>query len=78
MSPVDRIKQLRQEIRDHDHRYHVLAEPVVSDYDYDVLMKELLDIEAAHPDLVAPDSPTQRVGGAPCSSFPVGAIFLLT
>lgn len=71
MSPVDRIKQLRQEIRDHDHRYHVLAEPVVSDYDYDVLMKELLDIEAAHPDLVAPDSPTQRVGGAPYSSFPV-------
>jgi len=71
MSPVDRIKQLRQEIRDHDHRYHVLAEPVVSDYDYDVLMKELLDIEAAHPDLVAPDSPTQRVGGAPFSSFPV-------
>lgn len=71
MSPVDRIKQLRQEIRDHDHRYHVLAEPVVSDYDYDVLMKELLDIEAAHPDLVTPDSPTQRVGGAPYSSFPV-------
>ena len=71
MSPVDRIKQLRQEIRDHDHRYHVLAEPVVSDYHYDVLMKELLDIEAAHPDLVAPDSPTQRVGGAPYSSFPV-------
>ena len=71
MSPVDRIKQLRQEIRDHDHRYHVLAEPVVSDYDYDVLMKELLDIEAAHPDLVAPDSPTQRVGGAPFSSFTV-------
>ncbi len=71
MSPVDRIKQLRQEIRDHDHRYHVLAEPVVSDYDYDALMKELLDTEAAHPDLVAPDSPTQRVGGAPYSSFPV-------
>ena len=71
MSPVDRIKQLRQEIRDHDHRYHGLAEPVVSDYDYDVLMKELLDIEAAHPDLVTPDSPTQRVGGAPYSSFPV-------
>ena len=71
MSPADRIKQLRQEIRDHDHRYHVLAEPVVSDYDYDALMKELLDTEAAHPDLVAPDSPTQRVGGAPYSSFPV-------
>ena len=71
MSPADRIKQLRQEIRDHDHRYHVMAEPVVSDYDYDALMKELLDTEAAHPDLVAPDSPTQRVGGAPYSSFPV-------
>lgn len=71
MSPVDRIEQLRQKIRDHDHRYHVLAKPVISDYDYDVLMNELLDLEAAHPDLVAPDSPTQRVGGAPYSSFPV-------
>lgn len=71
MSHIDRIEQLRREIRDHDHRYHVLAEPVISDYDYDMLMNELLELEAAHPELVTPDSPTQRVGGAPYASFPI-------
>ena len=71
MPPAERIEVLRREIRSHDHRYFVLADPVISDYDYDMLVNELRDLESAHPDLITPDSPTQRVGGAPSSSFPV-------
>ena len=71
MSPAERIEVLRREIRSHDHRYFVLADPVISDYDYDMLVNELRDLESAHPDLITPDSPTQRVGGSPSSSFPV-------
>lgn len=71
MSPAERIEVLRREIRSHDHRYFVLDDPVISDYDYDMLVNELQDLESSHPDLIAPDSPTQRVGGAPSSSFPV-------
>ena len=71
MSPAERIEVLRREIRSHDHRYFVLADPFISDYDYDMLMNELRDLESAHPDLITPYSPTQRVGGSPSSSFPV-------
>jgi len=71
MSPAERIEVLRRDIRSHDHRYFVLDDPVISDYDYDMLVKELRDLESAHPDLITPDSPTQRVGGSPSSSFPV-------
>ncbi len=71
MSPAERIEVLRREIRSHDHRYFVLADPVISDYDYDLLMNELRDLESAHPDLISTDSPTQRVGGSLSSSFPV-------
>lgn len=71
MSPVERIKVLRREIRSHDHRYFVLADPVISDTDYDMLVNELRDLESAHPELITPDSPTQRVGGSPSSTFPV-------
>ncbi len=71
MSPAERIEVLRREIRSHDHRYFVLVDPVISDYDYDMLMKELRDLESAHPALITPYSPTQRVGGSPSSSFPV-------
>ena len=71
MSPAERIEVLRREIRLHDHRYFVLADPAVSDYDYDMLVNELLDLESAHPDLITPDSPTRRVGGSTSSSFPV-------
>ena len=71
MTPVEHIEQIRREIRAHDHRYYVLADPIISDYDYDMLMKELQDLEAAHPHLATPDSPTQRVGGTPLSSFPI-------
>ena len=71
MSPAERIEVLRREIRSHDHRYFVLDDPVISDYDYDMLVKELRDLESAHPDLITPDSPTRRVGGTPTSTFPV-------
>lgn len=71
MSPAERIDVLRREIRSHDHRYFVLADPVIDDTDYDMLVAELQDLESAHPDLITPDSPTQRVGGSPSSTFPV-------
>lgn len=70
MTPAERIERLRREIREHDHRYFVLADPIISDYDYDLVMKELQSLEAAHPDLISADSPTHRVGGAPLSAFP--------
>ncbi|MCY4545931.1 MAG: NAD-dependent DNA ligase LigA [Gemmatimonadetes bacterium] len=71
MSPAERIEVLRRDIRSHDHRYFVLDDPVISDYDYDMLVNELRDLESAHPDLITPDSPTRRVGGTPSSTFPV-------
>ena len=57
--------QLAGEIRRHDHLYHVEARPVISDQEYDRLYRELKDLEQEFPDLVTPDSPTQRVGGGP-------------
>ena len=64
-SPVARrLEQLRQEIRRHDYLYYVKDRPEISDSEYDRLYKELSDLEAAHPELVTSDSPTQRVGGA--------------
>ena len=64
-----RHAELAAEIRRHDHAYYVLASPSVSDAAYDRLMRELLDLEAAHPELATPDSPSQRVGGAPAPEF---------
>jgi DNA ligase (NAD+) len=64
-----RIAELREQVRRHDHRYYVLDDPEISDARYDALLAELRELEAAHPDLVTPDSPTQRVGGAPSSAF---------
>lgn len=61
-SSKKRIEELRDLIRDHDYRYYVLAEPAVSDRDYDLLVKELEKLEEENPSLVTPDSPTQRVG----------------
>jgi DNA ligase (NAD+) len=63
------IGQLRDEIRGHDRRYYVEAAPTISDRDYDKLLEELRSLEAAHPKLVTPDSPTQRVGGEPVTSL---------
>jgi len=65
----DRVEQLRAEIRRHDHQYYVLAEPLIPDTEYDRLFKELQGLEAAHPELVTPDSPTRRVGGEPIEGF---------
>ena len=64
-----RLQQLRDELNYHIHRYHVLDEPEISDGQYDALYDELLAIEAAHPEWVTPDSPSQRVGGAPLAEF---------
>jgi DNA ligase (NAD+) len=66
---AQRAKRLRDEIDGHDYRYYVLNEPSVPDAEYDRLMKELRDIEAAHPELITPDSPTQRVSGSASSEF---------
>src|SRR5688572_516710 len=66
----NRIEDLRNEIRQHDYRYYVLAQPAISDYDYDQLMRELQKLEQENPDLITPDSPTQRVGGMTASGFP--------
>ncbi len=57
-----KIEELRDKIREHDFNYYVLAEPVISDEQYDLLMKELEELELENPDLITPDSPTQRVG----------------
>lgn len=61
--------RLRAEIEQHNVRYYVYDDPSISDADYDRLMRELQDLEAAHPELVSPESPTQRVGAAPVSAF---------
>jgi DNA ligase (NAD+) len=64
-----RHAQLADEIRRHDHAYYVEAQPKISDRDYDRLYHELLELEKEFPELAAPDSPSQRVGGAPLSGF---------
>lgn len=69
MSPAQRIAVLRSEILDHDRRYYLDAAPVISDQAYDVLFRELRDLETAHPEMITQDSPTQRVGGKPLEGF---------
>jgi DNA ligase (NAD+) len=64
------IAELREKIRYHEHRYYVLDDPEISDFEFDKLMERLKELELAHPELVTPDSPTQRVGGAPAAEFP--------
>jgi len=64
-----RIEALRSEINDHNYRYYVLDAPVISDAQYDQLLRELQQLEAQYPDLITPDSPTQRVGAAPAEEF---------
>jgi DNA ligase (NAD+) len=63
------IESLRQEISFHNYRYHVLDQPVISDYEFDQLMQRLRVLEAEHPEFAAPDSPTQRTGGAVSERF---------
>jgi len=66
-----RIEELRKTINHHNYRYHVLDSPEISDAEYDELMKELKQLEAQHPELVTPDSPTQRIGAPPVEAFGV-------
>jgi len=69
MNPATRAAKLRQQLEDASHRYHVLDEPNIPDAEYDRLLRELDELEAAHPELLTADSPTQRVGSAPSSKF---------
>ena len=64
-----RVDALRAEINEHNYRYHVLDDPAIPDVEYDRLVRQLETLEAEHPDLVTPDSPTQRVGMAPSGAF---------
>src|SRR5947209_917911 len=63
------IERLREELRYHDERYYVHSDPEISDYEYDQLLKRLGELEAARPELITPDSPTQRVAGRAVESF---------
>lgn len=67
--PQQQIEKLREQLRYHNHRYYVLDDPEIPDAEYDRLFRELQALEAEHPELVTPDSPTQRVGGTPLSEF---------
>ena len=64
------IEKLRNDIRYHEHRYYVLDNPEISDFEFDKLMRRLQELEVQNPELVTPDSPTQRVGGQPAEEFP--------
>lgn len=66
---VARVEKLRKELHEHDYRYYVLAEPTISDEQYDRMMRELAELEEQYPELRSPDSPTQRVGGQPTKEF---------
>ncbi len=69
MTPADRLADLRARIRHHEERYYVLNDAEISDAEFDALMAELQALEREHPELVTPDSPTQRVGGRPVEGF---------
>lgn len=70
MIPARRAERLRRDIEEHDHRYYVLGEPSISDLEYDALVRELQELEAAHPEIQTPDSPTRRVARGLLSGFP--------
>ena len=72
MDVKQRIGQLRSAIREHNYRYYVMDDPIISDAEYDALMRELTALEEAHPELITPDSPTQRVGVAESWVCPSG------
>jgi DNA ligase (NAD+) len=63
------IEELREKLRHHEYQYYVLDDPEISDADYDRMMNRLRELESAHPELLTPDSPTVRVGGAPREGF---------
>lgn len=70
---TERVQQLRQQLNEANHRYYVLATPTISDREFDLLLQELQAIEAANPELITPDSPTQRIGSDLTTSFPTVA-----
>lgn len=70
MNIQEKIQALRDEINQHNYNYYILDQPSISDYDFDVLLKELNDLEKQHPDFFDPNSPTQRVGGGVSKNFP--------
>ncbi len=65
----EKIESLRKEINDHNIRYYVKDDPLISDHEYDILLKKLIKIEKQYPSLIIPESPTQRVGAPPISAF---------
>jgi DNA ligase (NAD+) len=69
VSAEQRVAELRKQLEFHGHRYYVLDDPEISDVEYDELLNELRDLEAEHPELLTPDSPTQRVGAQPLDKF---------
>ncbi|HID93661.1 MAG TPA: NAD-dependent DNA ligase LigA, partial [bacterium (Candidatus Stahlbacteria)] len=69
-SVSERVKELREQIHYHNYRYYVLNDPVISDYEYDMLVKELAELEQKYPELITPDSPTQRIGDEIVGGFP--------
>lgn len=69
MQDAQRLLELRRQLNEHSHRYYTLDAPIISDAEYDRLFRELLDLEARHPELVTEDSPSRRIGGAPSGSF---------
>ena len=69
MNPEERIKQLRAELEKHNHSYYVLDDPTISDYEYDMMMQELIKLEEENPQFADPNSPSQRVGGEALNTF---------
>ena len=69
MDEKERILQLRKELHEHNYKYYVLNSPDISDFDFDALMRELQDLEARHPEMADPNSPSQRVGSDLNSEF---------
>ena len=67
---ADEILRLRRAIEKHNYQYHVLDDPLISDTEYDRLFRRLLELEKKHPELMSPDSPTQKVGAPPLDEFP--------
>ena len=69
MNPKERVSQLTDILKEANYRYYVLDDPQMPDFEYDRLLRELEELEAAHPELISVDSPTQRVGGEAISAF---------
>ncbi|MBQ1372311.1 MAG: NAD-dependent DNA ligase LigA, partial [Oscillospiraceae bacterium] len=69
MDTKEEVRQLTERLNEANYRYYVLDDPTLQDYEYDQLLRRLEELEAAHPELLTPDSPTQRVGGKALSQF---------